>query len=498
MIQTLGAGISTAVTQASDVNAFEYKGQWQTWGEVSRFMNELEDLLGAARITAGTPVGVFMRNRPAHLSAALQLLITRRCIVTINPFQSADKLAVEIKNLRCAAYIGDEDDWKSHEVRTAVGESGSVGILANQRPHLSVSFIQGLSDQRSGTFLPEQEGTSVLMLTSGTTGPAKRIKLPYSNLEQAFAAATHYQSNPSKSALRTKTPAVLTSPLAHIGGLYFALDAVMDIRPLVLMEKFNIDDFIRIMQVHQPKMISLPPAALRMILDAEVPVDTLHSLKAIRTGSAPLTPELQDSFEQRYGVPVLNVYGATEFAGAVAGWSLKDHQTYRRSKIGAVGRAQPGVELRVVCAESGVALPPGQTGILEVKTIQVDPNRWIRTTDLGDMDEDGFLYLRGRADDAIIRGGFKVLPREIETTLKQHPAVHDACVIGLADPRLGAIPVAAIVLREGAEASEQELLDFSRTHLVAYQVPVQIRLISELPRTLSMKVSQHEVRNLFL
>jgi acyl-coenzyme A synthetase/AMP-(fatty) acid ligase len=292
--------------------------------------------------------------------------------------------------------------------------------------------------------------------------------------------------------------AVLATPLVHIGGMYAAVAAVAAGRPIAIVEKFSVPEMRRIMQAYRPKLLALPPTALRMILDAEVAKEELGSLLAIRTGSAPLDPALQERFESYYGVPLLDAYGATEFAGAVAGWSLGDHRKYAALKRGSVGRAHPGCELRVVDAETFLPLPACTVGLLEVKTRQLDPDSWVRTTDLAEIDADGFLYIRGRADDAIVRGGFKVLPRDVEAVFRKHPAVKDASVVGLPDSRLGAVPAVAIELRdECAGITAEELLEFARLDLVSYQVPVHAKIVAALPRTPSLKVSQHEVKGLF-
>jgi long-chain acyl-CoA synthetase len=136
--------------------------------------------------------------------------------------------------------------------------------------------------------------------------------------------------------------------------------------------------------------------------------------------------------------------------------------------------------------------------LLEVKAPNQSGPDWVRTNDLAEIDADGFLFLRGRADDAIARGGFKVLPADIARVLLQHPAVQDAGVVGLPDPRLGAVPAAAVELRPGTSVTEAQLLSFLRERLVAYQIPTQVKVVAELPRTPSLKVSQPMLRELFL
>jgi acyl-coenzyme A synthetase/AMP-(fatty) acid ligase len=206
---------------------------------------------------------------------------------------------------------------------------------------------------------------------------------------------------------------------------------------------------------------------------------------------------VQRAFEQRYGIPILLSYGATELGGPVTRMTPELHARWGERKFGTVGRAVPGVQLRVVDPDSGAAMPPGTEGILEVVSPRIGPE-WIRTTDIAVIDEDGFLFHRGRHDGAILRGGFKLLPATIEHALLQHPAVSAAAVVGIPDRRLGQVPAVAIELKPGVEPPpvadiEAEL----RARVPATHIPTAWRLLAALPRTPSMKVDMPAVRRLF-
>lgn len=499
MAAGLGERIEAVLALDPGKGAYEFKGVWYSWGEVAALMARVEQFLDGAGLGEGASVGILLRNRPAHVAAVLQVLASKRCVVAVNAFQTPGKIAADLAKLQLPALIADEDDWAIAELRASAESIGAQGIAIATTGELSARVVEGMpapaADKEHAQPMP---GVGVLMLTSGTTGPAKRIQLPYRNLERSLFDAAHYESRGKDEELKLKdSAALLCTPLVHIGGLYFAVLAVVGARPLAILEKFNVEDFAHAVATHKPRTVSLPPTAVRMILDAQVEPSLLSSLLAIRTGSAPLDPVMAEEFEARYGFPLLDTYGATEFAGAVAGWTLKDHRVYGKLKRGSVGRAQPGCELRVVALTTGEVLPPATIGLLEVRAAQLGAQDWLRTTDLAEIDEDGFLFIRGRADDAIIRGGFKVLPREVEGVFKEHPAVKDASVVGLPDARLGAVPVAAVQLEEGAVISAEELLAFARERLTSYQVPVSLKIVPVLPRTPSMKVSQPEVKALF-
>ena len=178
----------------------------------------------------------------------------------------------------------------------------------------------------------------------------------------------------------------------------------------------------------------------------------------------------------------------------MAGWTLADHQKYWQAKRGSVGRANPGAQLRVV-DDDGNPLGPDQPGLLEVKPGQLGPSAdWIRTTDMARIDEDGFLWILGRADQAIIRGGFKVMPDDVRAALESHPAVRGAAVVGRPDERLGETPVAVVELRESGSADAGELLEFLRHRLARYEIPTEIAIVDAIPRTPSGKPDLSAIR----
>jgi len=275
-----------------------------------------------------------------------------------------------------------------------------------------------------------------------------------------------------------------------------ALQALLDGRRIALLERFTVEGWADAVRRHRPKTVSLVPTALRMVLDSDVEDDLLAGVKSVVSGTAPLDPAVAEAFTQRFGVPVLVSYGATEFGGGVAGWNLADHREFAATKRGSVGRAHPGCALRVVDPESGLPLPTGEVGILEVHAAQLAERGWVRTTDLGRVDDDGFLWIVGRADQTILRGGFKVQPDVVWRALERHPDVRGAAVFGIADDRLGQVPVAVVEPRAGRALDEAALLAHLRPLLAPYEMPSRIVVVDELPRTQSAKVDLPAARAL--
>ncbi len=278
------------------------------------------------------------------------------------------------------------------------------------------------------------------------------------------------------------------------------IEALSAGRPVILMERFDPVLWASFVERYEVRLAQVNPTAMRMILDASIEPSQLSSLRYVRGGTTATPPELQEEFERRFKVPFMTTYGATEFAGAVASWSPEDHRAYGKSHMGSSGRAHPGVQLRTVDPMDGHVLDVGEEGILEVLAPQAanGSGDWVRTTDLAVIDGEGFLWIKGRVDDAIIRGGFKVHPAKVERALKEHPAVRDAAVVGLDDERLGSVPVAAVVLREDVvQPTAKDLLHFIESRLARYEIPTRVVFVDALPLTLSMKVSRPALRALF-
>jgi acyl-coenzyme A synthetase/AMP-(fatty) acid ligase len=485
----LSARLREVIAIDSAATALTFGDRAYPWSYHREAIEDLERLLEG---TGARRIGIVLRNRPALLSALIAVLATGREVVTLSPFHGDVGLAEDIAGLMPQAVIADTQDWSRNGVVDAARAAGAVAIETGDERALVRREVDWTPDPRP---VPPSD-VAVLMLTSGTTGKPKRVELTYTRLTAAFDAAGTGAAMDAEVRLRSES-AILWTSLVHIGGLYFAVSSVLEGRTTALLERFDVDAWAALVREHRPKIVGLPPTAMRMVMDADVPKEVFEGVQGVLSGTAPLDPADADRFEARYGVPVLTNYGATEFAGAIAGWHLKLHRAWGDAKKGSVGRAHPGIELRIVDRNTAAPLGPGEVGILEARGGQLpgDDDGWTRTTDLASLDEDGFLFIHGRADDAINRGGFKIVPSVIEDALKAHPAVTDASAVGLPDPRLGEVPVAAVTLRSPAEPAE--LRDWLGDRLARYHLPTEIKVVDELPRTPSMKISRPAVRALF-
>jgi len=472
-----------------DERAIEYAGTWITWGDVAAFGDQVAALLDAAGCPPTGRVGVIIRNRAAHASAVIGLLTHRRPLSFVYPFLPPAVLAEQIASLGAVAVIADEIDWPN--IRDMVAATGAAGVTlgpVGEAPHL----VDGLERYRgSGVASDHEQDGAIEVLSSGTTGPPKRVGMPLHILDRAV------QSAPGAEAGKTPSVQINIWPLGGVGGMCLLTASAAQGTPLVLIERFSVAELVDAVRRHQPPTLGLSPTAISMLMDADVAPQDIASVRTISGGSAYLDPDLQDRFEAKYGIPIYWGMGATEFCGTIVRWTPQMRDQVGDAKRGSTGLPMPGVELRVIDPDTGLEAPAGADGLLEVYCPAVRPD-WVRTTDLVMIDEDGYVFHRGRYDGAIVRGGFKILPERVVDVLRAHPFVADASVIGIADPRLGETPVAAIELVPNAPpVGEAELMAHLRRHLPPTHVPTRIRIVDALPRTPSLKVSLTDVRQLF-
>jgi acyl-CoA synthetase (AMP-forming)/AMP-acid ligase II len=335
-------------------------------------------------------------------------------------------------------------------------------------------------------------GTAFVLWTSGTTGAPKPIlhthDAYFEILDRVLGQLRRKPSGPGASRNGpgpAPSPNLIPVSLALNSGIYNSLFGLRAGAGLVLMDRFEPRGFAELVGRFAIRSTVLPPAAIAM-LNRDESITDLAPLRYVRSITAPLSADEARRFSARFGVFVLNGYGQAEI-GEVIGWTAQDARDHP-DKLGAVGRAHPGVEVRIDGDAHLWVRPPRRAagyaagGDLEER---IDADGFVDTGDLARMDEDGFIWIEGRAGDVIIRGGHKVQPSEVEQVLCRAPGVADAAVVGRPDDRLGQVPVA---FYEGQEHPDGFLADFCREHLVPYKIPVSFHWTAALPRNEAGKV----------
>jgi acyl-CoA synthetase (AMP-forming)/AMP-acid ligase II len=317
----------------------------------------------------------------------------------------------------------------------------------------------------------------------------------------------------------TEEKNLLTVPLYHVAGIQGMLAAIYGGRTLVMMRQFEVREWLETVQRERATRAMLVPTMLKTVIDyPDFTKYDLSSLQVITYGAASMPFEvISKAIKVMPWVKFINAFGQTETASTITALGPEDHliqgtEEERERKLkrlaSSIGRPLPDVEVKIL-DEEGNELPAGQIGEIvakgprimkgywhdELKTKQAfTPDGWLITGDRGWMDEEGYIFLAGRADDMIIRGGENISPEEVEDVLHSHPKVEEAAVIGAADLEWGQQPRAIIVLKKGEVATAEEIIEYCRSKLASFKRPRSVVFVDSLPRNPMGKVLRKTLR----
>jgi acyl-CoA synthetase (AMP-forming)/AMP-acid ligase II len=304
--------------------------------------------------------------------------------------------------------------------------------------------------------------------------------------------------------------ALVTVPPYHIAGLANLLSNMYSGRRIVYLESFDAQvwlDTIRNERITQAMVVPTMLARVVQLLDGS-PADA-PSLATLSYGGARMPlPVLEQALELFVGTGFVNAYGLTETSSTIALLGPEDHDAafagdpVAKVRLSSVGKVLPGIEVEVR-DEDGTLLAVGEPGLVFLRGEQVsgeyesgsvvDAEGWFPTKDRGWIDQDDYLFIEGRADDTIIRGGENIAPAEIEDVLRRHEAIADAAVVGIPDDEWGQQIAAVVVMKPGVSVSVDELHDYCQLHLRSSKTPYRIEFRDELPHTPTGKLLRREV-----
>ena len=402
--------------------------------------------------------------------------------------------------------------------------AGRVVVLDGEGSQPMLTYDQLVSGvDADETHFPdaEDDDTTVIMFTAGTTGVPKGVMLTHDSFA-SFLLSTVNPADPEEEETN-----LLTVPLYHIAGLQAALAAVYGGRTLVVMRQFEPLEWLTLAQNYRVNRAMLVPTMLKRVMDhPQFHEFDLSSLDVITYGAAPMPMEvIRQAINEFPGARFINAFGQTETASTITMLPPEDHVLEgapeeiekKLQRLTSIGIPLEDVEVQIV-DENGQPVTSGEVGEIvargarmmrgywqqEAATSEALRSGWIYTGDLAYQDEDSYIYLAGRAKDFIKRGGEMISPEEVEQVLMSHPQVDDAAVIGVADAEWGE-EVRAVVVRRppgpGAETageiSEEELSGYCQERLASFKRPRSVVFVDELPRNVMGKVLKRDLREQF-
>ncbi len=464
-----------------------------TYGGLNQFAAQQALRLKRAGVQCGDRVGVLVPN--GIFTTALIHAVARlgAVLVPLNARLIADELRYQVEAAACKLVVFDP----SHDTTIQSMRSLQCAFYTTfSSPYSDAPLLPG------ETYLVEEaadrqiyldgdlelDAVQSIVFTSGTTGKPKGAQITFGNLyHSALASAERLGASPDD---RWFCPL----PFYHVGGLSIYFRSCLYGSAVIVPEYSMTETFAQQMRVSEATLVSLVPTQLYRMLEAGF--EPPKSLRLILLGGGAATPELVARYIER-NLPIALTYGLTECASQVA--TATPDQV--RAKPGTVGKPLSGTTVRIV-DEQGRNLPEGEYGEIVVSgaTVmrgylgQAETNGTFHTGDIGYLDADGDIWIVQRRSDLIVSGGENVYPSEVEAVLRQHPAVEDACVVGIADAEWGQRVAAMVALRAGETVTEGDLIDFSRERLAGYKQPRKIVFVDELPQTASGKIQRRNVR----
>jgi acyl-CoA synthetase (AMP-forming)/AMP-acid ligase II len=377
---------------------------------------------------------------------------------------------------------------------------------ASQRLMTTDEFLTAAHSSEPGAEFPDPDSVAIVLFTSGTTSQPKAVELSHNNLTSYVTGTVEFESAEASDA------ALICVPPYHIAGVGAALSNLYAGRKMVYLPNFDAEEWVRLINDEHITTATVVPTMLDRIVTAlETGGHQLPSLRNLAYGGSKVgLPLVRRALELLPDVGFVNAYGLTETSSTIAVLTPDDHREAQSAsaaavakRLGSVGRPVPGIELQIR-DDKGTVLGPGESGELFVRGEQVsgrytgigsvlDENGWFPTKDIAILDDDGYLFIGGRSDDTIIRGGENIAPAELEEVLIEHPHVRDVAVVGVEDPQWGQAIVAVVVPAAGADPDPEELREHVRKSLRGSRTPDRVVFRDKLPTTATGKVLRREI-----
>jgi long-chain acyl-CoA synthetase len=470
-----------------------------TYSELDCLCNRFANALLSLDVKKGDRVAIQLPNIPQFLIAFFGALKTGAAATAISPlyrqreveYQLLDSGAKTIITLDTLSPIL-EQVWKSVHLKNVIATKADEGGFKQLAGASSVNPQLGIN---------APEDLAALQYTGGTTGTAKGAMLTHRNLvSNALAFAATIQG--------TNQDVFLTTlPLFHIYGMTTSLTAPISLgAKMVLMPKFEPEKALELIQQHKVTVFCGVPTMYQYLLaNPDIAKYDLTSIRVCISGASSLPPQVQKRFMEVTGGVLAEGYGLTE-ASPVTHCSPVDKALLR---VGSIGLPLPDTEAQIVDLETGgKVLGIGETGELAVKgpqvmkgywqkpveTAMVLRNGWLLTGDIARMDGDGYFYIVDRKKDLIKHKGWSIYPRELEDVLYEHSAVKLCAVVGKAEGLADEVPKAFVVLKDGANASAEALMEFVNGKVASYKAICEVEFRKELPISSAGKVLRRQLK----
>ncbi|MEA3399771.1 MAG: long-chain-fatty-acid--CoA ligase [Armatimonadota bacterium] len=501
-MRTLIDLLNRSADEFGDGVAAIYRGDPVSFAElrglVERFSRALRDL----RVEPGDRIGLVMPNCLHSVVCYLGAIRAGAIAVPVNVRLTAEEMRFILGDVGARLIVAHERTWQT--VREALdGLECIEAVLGVGTDAEGVTPVDELLAEPAPDFAPPEiapDDIAAIIYTSGTTGLPKGAMISHGNV------LFNVQSTIRGHGFRPDDVHLLIVPLFHVTGLNTIMPTSLHLgSTMVVSAETNPRELLALIERHRcTTMFTVPTTTIMLANEPSLGDFDLSSLRLIAYSGAPMPVGAIHRLRELFpDVALHNFYGLTETTSVTTMLASQ----FALSHAESIGRVVPELEAKVV-DEEGRELPAGEVGELLIRgpsvfqgyyqrpdaTAEALEEGWLHTGDRAYIDEDGFVFLRGRTTELIIVAGENVYPVEVENVLTRHPDVVEAAVVGVEHPVLGEVVKAAVVPREGSELTEREVKRHCARHLASFKVPQQVELLDELPRNPSGKVVKRELR----
>jgi long-chain acyl-CoA synthetase len=480
-----------------DKPAIIFEGVPLTYRELNARINRLANALIGNGVGRGQCVALYLPNIPPFAIAYLATVRIGAIALSINSMYKSEELRY-ILNDSGSVLIFTTGDLLPNIPSTECPSVKQVVVCEGaQQGHPSLEdWLQPASDQRTYADMNPND-PAVLLYTSGTTGFPKGATLSHGNVVSNSWTTVHHAGFTREDRM------ILFLPIFHVFGQNFIMNATfMACGTLVLHRRFVPDAVLDSIRNDRVTMFFAVPTIYIALLNLALPEDAFSSVRYEFSAASTMPREISARWTERFGRPVYEGYGLTECSP----FACYNHDF--RHKFGSVGTPVENFEIKIMDDEDR-EVPLGKWGEICIKgpgvmqgywnkpdeTRHALRNGWLHSGDIGMMDDEGYVFIVDRVKDMINVSGFKVWPAEVEEFLYKHPAIQEVAVYGSPHPEKGEMVVAAIVLKEGAQASSEDIISHCRKHMAAYKAPARVDFIPELPKSATGKILKRTLRD---
>lgn len=497
----LSDALARAARECPDDNAVIFGDRRLTWTHWQERVRRLTGAFAAAGIRRGDRVAVIDRNHVAVLDVILAAGALGAATVVPNWRLQDEELSYILGDSTPRIVIlGEAFAEREGAIRRALP---SVERIV----HLDEEYESWIASSEGVDASPEAspDDIALVIYTSGTTGPAKGAMFSHrgiaANAEvSAIMAGSHSDDR-----------VLVSMPLFHVGGAATALASILGGVPLTILAEATPEALIEAIEEGCTRAFLVPAVLARMLHAGPRERQALASLSLLTYGGSPCPrPILEEALAAMPDTEFVQVYGMTELCGRVTALSDAAHRDLTHpERLAAAGQVIEGTDVRVVDPGTLLDVAPGEAGELWFRTPKrmigylgqpestaqvIVEGDWVRTGDIGRIDEDGFIFVIDRLKDLIISGGENIFTPEVEAVIAEHPSVAEAAVIGMPDPAMGESVMAVVVAVPGATIDPAAIMAYSRERLAGFKCPRAVEVVDALPRNASGKVLKRELR----